>query len=280
MLKPSTRSAGMAVRVNQSFHSRGSVRSVRPASARRPSIPTGDSLNRKLFTAPVTSPFSTRYTPSRVRPVSSRVCGSTSRMYHRQVRSSPRDVPAIISGRDAAAPAAEHIRLPMAGVTGTPASPAEYRDDGSAASVPSLIHSVRRSGSPLSNTDRSSPDAPAVTNGSHSRPAAAGSLYRVTGSWQNRSPTLVPPPARLNTVRPSAVSLAPADQYRKMSRSATALGGSSVSYRPAGSATVRLAQPSRSASTASSAATSTSVKSLVAAPVHADRARSGDLAFS
>src|SRR4051794_34437121 len=67
MLKSGTRSGGIAVRVNQSFHSRGSVRSVRPACTVRPSRSTGDSLNRKLFTAPVTSPPSTRKTPSRVR---------------------------------------------------------------------------------------------------------------------------------------------------------------------------------------------------------------------
>src|ERR1035441_3165505 len=62
---------------------------------------TGLSLNLKLFTAPTTSPFSTRYTPSRVSPVSSSVCGSTSRMYQRQVSSRPRPVLAIMSSRDA-----------------------------------------------------------------------------------------------------------------------------------------------------------------------------------
>ena len=46
--------------VNQSPHSLGSVFSVRPASVARPSRPTGDSLNRKLFTSPTTSPCSTR----------------------------------------------------------------------------------------------------------------------------------------------------------------------------------------------------------------------------
>ena len=65
-----------------------------------------------------------------------------------------------------------------------------------------------------------------------------------------------------------------------MSRSDTAVGGSSVSYRPAGSETVRSAQPSRSASPASRPAMSTSVKSRVATPVQAERAMSADLAFS
>src|SRR5688500_14932427 len=46
MLKSGTRNAGIAVRVNQSFHSRGSVRSVRLAWTARPSRSTGDSLNR------------------------------------------------------------------------------------------------------------------------------------------------------------------------------------------------------------------------------------------
>ena len=63
-------------------------------------------------------------------------------------------------------------------------------------------------------------------------------------------------------------------------RSATAVGGSSVSYRPAGSSTRRACHDSRSASPASSAATSTSVKSLVPAPAHADRVRSADFALS
>src|ERR1700691_4679944 len=60
----------------------------------------------------------------------------------------------------------------------------------------------------------------------------------------------------------------------------TAVGGSSVSYRPAGSSTRRSCQDRRSARSRSSATTSTSVKSRVAAPAHADRARSADLAFS
>ena len=42
MLKSGTRSIGMAARVNQSFHSRGSVRSVRLACTARPSRSTGD----------------------------------------------------------------------------------------------------------------------------------------------------------------------------------------------------------------------------------------------
>ena len=58
-----------------------------------------------------------------------------------------------------------------------------------------------------------------------------------------------------------------------------AVGGSSVSYRPAGSSTRRRAHSSRSARPRSRAATSTSVKSRVASPAHADRLRSIDFAF-
>src|SRR5215813_12716142 len=213
-----------------------------PTSSSRPSMPTGDSLNLKLFTAPVTSPFSTRYTPSLVSPVRSRVCGSTSRMYHRQVSSSPRRVEAIIcSSVGASAADVARRRLLTAGVTGTPATAAEYRDEISAASEPSRIQSVALSGSPLSNTEESGPDACAMTNGAHCSPPArgallapslpggpippdpprgsttppnpAGSLDSVTGWLDSRSPSRVPPPGLLNTVRPSAASLAPDDQY-------------------------------------------------------------------
>src|ERR1700728_2925762 len=176
---------------------------------------TGDSLNRKLFTVPVTSPSSTRYTPSRVSPVSSRVCGSTSRMYHRQVSSRPRPVEAIISASVGAAGAeVAKVRLSMAGVTGSPATLAECREEIRAASEPSLIHEVALSGSPLSNTEESGPDACESTNGAQASPGARGSLDSVTGCADSRSPTRVPPPGLLNTVRPSAASFAPADQYR------------------------------------------------------------------
>src|ERR1039458_9358170 len=65
-----------------------------------------------------------------------------------------------------------------------------------------------------------------------------------------------------------------------MSRSETAEGGSSVSYRPAVSETGRLAQSRRSVSLPSRPAMSRSEKSRVAAPAHAERSRSADLAFS
>src|ERR1700691_4814844 len=136
-------------------------------------------------------------------------------MYHRQVSSRPRSVETIISA-SVGAPAAEvaKVRLSMAGVTGTPATAAECRDEGRAASEPSLIHEVGPSGRPLSKTEESDPEACATTNGSQASPAARGSLNRVTGWEVSCSPSRVPPPGLLNTVRPSAVSLAPADQYR------------------------------------------------------------------
>src|ERR1700758_5120835 len=136
-------------------------------------------------------------------------------MYHRQVSSSARPVDAIMSSR-LGAPAAEvaRTRLSMAGVTGSPASSAECREECNAASEPSAIQAVGRSGSPLSKTEESGPDACAITNGGQRSPAACGSLDSVTGYVDSCSPTRGPPPALLNTVRPSAASLAPADQYR------------------------------------------------------------------
>ncbi len=102
----------------------------------------------------------------------------------------------------------------MAGVNGSPASAAECREECRAASVPSWIQAVGFSVSPLSKTEESEPDACAITNGGQRSPAARGSLDSVTGWDDSCSPTRVPPPALLNTVRPSAASLAPADQYR------------------------------------------------------------------
>src|SRR6185437_13271069 len=135
-------------------------------------------------------------------------------MYHRQVSSSPRPVEAIICSSDGA-PEAEvaKVRLSMPGVTGTPAIAAECREEISAASEPSLIHEVGPSGSPLSKTEESGPDACATTNGAHCSAGVRGSLDSVTGWAVSRSPIRVPPPGLLNTVRPSAASFAPADQY-------------------------------------------------------------------
>src|ERR1039458_3783737 len=136
-------------------------------------------------------------------------------MYHRQVSSRARLVEAIISSSLGSAAAADaKVRLSMSGVTGTPATSAECRDETRAASEPSLIHEVRLSGSPLSNTEESGPDACAITNGAQASPGVRGSLDSVTGCADRRSPIRVPPPGLLNTVRPSAASFAPADKYR------------------------------------------------------------------
>src|SRR4029077_8860485 len=136
-------------------------------------------------------------------------------MYHRQVSSSPRPVEAIICSSDGA-PAAEvaKVRLSTPGVTGTPAIAAEGRDEISAASEPSRSHAGGASWSPLSKTEESGPDACATTNGVLCRPQARGSLDSVTGWEDSCSPMRVPPPGLLNTVRPSAASFAPADQYK------------------------------------------------------------------
>src|SRR6266705_3279332 len=117
-------------------------------------------------------------------------------MYHRQVSSSPRPVEAIICSSD-----------------GAPAVAAECREEIRAASEPSRIQEVGPSGSPLSKTEESGPEACATTNEAHCRFAARGSLDSVTGWEDSRSPMRVPPPGLLNTVRPSAASFAPADQY-------------------------------------------------------------------
>src|ERR1700743_1411691 len=135
-------------------------------------------------------------------------------MYHRQVSSRPRSVRAIISARLGGSGAAvSKMRLSMAGVTGSPVSRDEYRVWVSAESSPRRIQSVGPSGRPLSNTDESRLDAWATTNGEAAMPRANGSLRRVTGWLDSDSPTRVPPPGLLNTVRPSMASLAPADRY-------------------------------------------------------------------
>src|ERR1035438_3655816 len=51
---------------------------------------TGLSFHRKLVTGSVILPFSTRNTPSRVRPVTCSVCGCKVRMYQSRVTSRPR----------------------------------------------------------------------------------------------------------------------------------------------------------------------------------------------
>src|SRR2546429_9119367 len=146
-------------------------------------------------------------------------------MYHRQVSSSPRPVEAIICSSDGA-PEAEvaKVRLSMPGVTGTPAIAAECREEISAASEPSRIHEVASSGSPLSKTEESGPDACATTNGAHCRPAARGSLDSVTGWEDSRSPRRGPPPRLLDNGPPAAAPLPPPPQHVWARQTAPAAG--------------------------------------------------------
>src|ERR1017187_7440498 len=137
-------------------------------------------------------------------------------MYQRQDTSRPRPVSAIIWPSDEPLPGASRRRLPIEGVTGSPDSAAEWRVWTSAARVPPDIHSVGASARPLSNTEDVRPDACAITNGAHCSPAAPGLLRSVSGRLASCSPTRVPPPGLLKTVRPSIPSFAPADPYREM----------------------------------------------------------------
>src|SRR5450432_137905 len=143
----------------------------------------------------------------------SRFCGSTARMYHRQVSSRPRLVAATMSSRVAVAPACSKIRLPIPGVTGNPVIFAVYLVWISALRRPLSIQVVGANGRPLSKTELSPLDACATTNGSHDSPGSLGLLRNVTGSCVNASPTRVAPPGLENTVRPSWASRAPDDQY-------------------------------------------------------------------
>ena len=102
-------------------------------------------------------------------------------MYQRQVSSRPRSVPATRSSIVPAPPSTSRTRLSIIGVTGWPVI---------AGGVPGLEQrgEQRRRGSsrcaraarPLSKTESVLSDAPAITNGAHSRPAYAGSENRLT----------------------------------------------------------------------------------------------------
>src|SRR6516165_3788690 len=178
MLKSSNRAGGIAARVKYSLHSRGRAGTVAPTSASRWSRATGLSLNLKLLTAPVTSPSSTRYTPSLVSPVSSSVCGSTSRTYHRQLTSRPRRVLAIRSSM-VALPAAvlSRMRLSVPGVVGSPEDSAVHLVWVSAVSTPSRSQVTGGIARPLSNTEDSRREVRATTKGAHRSPAARGQVH-------------------------------------------------------------------------------------------------------
>jgi glycine/D-amino acid oxidase-like deaminating enzyme len=87
------------------------------------SITRGLSLKRRLVAGWVIFPFSIRNRPSRVRPVSCKVCGLTVRMYQKRVTRRPRSVPAMSAARDSLPPS--RTRLPGNGVASTPVLPAQ-----------------------------------------------------------------------------------------------------------------------------------------------------------
>ncbi len=181
----------MAVRVNQSFHSRGSVISVRPASVTRRRRSSGLSLKRKLLTAPTILPSSIKYTPSRVSPVNSSVVGSTSRMYQRVVSSRPFSVPAIMSSIEVSSPPVR-MRLSPGTATGRPNSRAAWRGYASALTTPSRTQSTGSISIPLSNSETDSLDDVVITNGADCKPSAPGSEVSVSGN-PTFSPIRVPP---------------------------------------------------------------------------------------
>ena len=108
MLKRSIRSAGALDRRNSSC-SRGSARPERPVwrhlrkRGDRAHVPA-EVVDGAFHLAALD-----RNTPSRVSPVTSAVCGSTVRMYQKQVTSSARSVCAIISRVDGPAPATTRL---------------------------------------------------------------------------------------------------------------------------------------------------------------------------
>ena len=97
-------------------------------------------------------------------------------------------------------------------MAGSPEASAVHLVCLSAASTPSRSQVTEGIARPLSNTEVSGPEVCAITKGAHRSAAASGSLRIVTGRLASRSPTRVPPPGLLNTVRPSRASFAPVDQ--------------------------------------------------------------------
>ena len=201
-------------------------------------------------------------------------------MYHRLVSSSPRCVEAIICSGDAS-PDPARKRLSTYGVTSTPVLAAEERVSSSDDSLPARIQSVLVSASPLSKTLLAALEEVVTTKGAASKPGADGSLHNRSPAGPSRSPTRVPPPGRLKTVRPSAASRPAALNSSVTIRSATALGGSNVSYRPGGSSTRREDQRSRCRNSASTpSVTDRSDQSRVDCPHQVDPPAAGSLAVS
>ena len=191
-------------------------------------------------------------------------------MYHRQVSSSPRSVPATRSSREPVPPATSSTRLSIAGVTGSPVSAAVCRVCSSAVSSPSPdpVGGARAAGRCRRPTARRRRTC-ATTNGAHSRPGVRRVARSVTRRRASCSPIRVPPPGWLKTDWPSCgVARAGRTSRRRSSGRPPRSAAGSCRSGPAGRSTRRSPQPSRRASSASSASGSTSVKSRVARPTH------------
>src|SRR5665647_470704 len=200
---------------------------------------------------------------------------STSRMYQRQVSSRPRVVERIISSRVTLEPASK-VRLSLGNANSCPESLAASDVYKRQVSTPSRSQSILSASAPLSYTDVI-PGRDPSTMAKPGAGSAPGPLDSVMGSDDSVSPTLVVPGfAPANTVRPCSASRPLAVQYVRIMRSATALGGRIVSYRPAGSS-IRF---SHQASLWVTSAASASAKSVVAWPTHAEPMRAACLALS
>ncbi len=91
-------------------------------------------------------------------------------MYQRQVSSSAREVPAIISVSEGPGASARRIRLSIGGATAPPVLAAVDRVLIRLVSSPLRIQSVAPIARPLSKTEDMLEDGPATANGQHSRP--------------------------------------------------------------------------------------------------------------
>ena len=203
-----------------------------------------------LPTAAVTSPSSTSQTPLRVRPVMTRLFWSSTRVYHRSVTSRPRRIratsgraeravglsgPAAGSSGSVAGAAASSRRCAAIGpqvrdaaeawpVDTDPASAAELRSWVPALVTPSRISTSDSRGVP--STSNGSPGA-----GSPRLPS--GSSISVTDGSNCSAPSSA------NDCRcANALPLKP-NEAKLLSRSATASGSRTTSYRPGGSSTGR-----------------------------------------
>ena len=162
-------------------------------------------------------------------------------MYHRQVSSSPRSVPATRSSTDPVPPSTSSTRLSIAGVTGSPVSVGGVPGLAQRGQLAVADPVGRRERQAVVEDRRRRPTTPtATTNGAHSSPAYAGSEQSVTSGRASRSPTRVPPPRRLKTDWPVVRRRArrPTSRRRSSGRPPRSAAGSCRSG-PAGRSTVR-----------------------------------------